>query len=470
MPLTDLDELLLTVRNRNSRSYIAEAIDTYRTRSYRSAIMSTWIATAYDIISKIRELAGQGEAVAINFATNLDNAIEAYERNDPQATKRLQEIENDLMNKAEIDFEFLTHQQRRDLDRLKEDRNLCAHPAFTSQELLFQPSAEQVRTHIVHAIEYLLQQPPIQGRSALLRLKQDILQPSFPSSQDAVDAFLDRKYFEHSKESLRVSTLTVLLKLIIRRDDADLAAKGASIFRCFVAFRQKFTALYRTQMPELLRRLTDDSTDEQLVRVIPILALDREAWGWLSGHSQIRLRELAGGIRIDSADLESLIMAVRVPELKQTIVDAVNELEEEEKISVISRSPQPEFCEEAIQILSGVGSWRKAERVLENVVLPLAESYTADQVAQICTIVHENYDVRTARGTPGLLRAFIASTLERLPRTSVCWLQLYGELERRDALGNVLVSELRSHGYEPPVAEQAEEEEPEEEDDEDDEE
>ena len=100
MSLTDLDELLLAVRDRNSRSYMSEAIDTYRTRSYRSAIMSTWIAVSYDIIGKIRELAGQGEAAAIAFVTHLDNAIDAQRTGDPTAVKRLLAIENDLLTKS----------------------------------------------------------------------------------------------------------------------------------------------------------------------------------------------------------------------------------------------------------------------------------------------------------------------------------------------------------------------------------
>src|SRR4051812_7885178 len=64
LTLTDLDELILTVRDRNSRAYISEAVATYRARAYRAAIMSTWAAVAYDIIAKIRELAAQGDGAA----------------------------------------------------------------------------------------------------------------------------------------------------------------------------------------------------------------------------------------------------------------------------------------------------------------------------------------------------------------------------------------------------------------------
>ena len=65
--ITDIDTLALAVRDRESRRLIAEAITAYRGGALRSAIMSTWIAVSFDIISKARELAAQGEAVPKAF-------------------------------------------------------------------------------------------------------------------------------------------------------------------------------------------------------------------------------------------------------------------------------------------------------------------------------------------------------------------------------------------------------------------
>src|ERR1700679_2391599 len=95
--LVDLDELVQTVRYISTREYIAEAIAAYRALAYRSAIMGTWIAVAYDIIGKIRELAVQGDATAVTFSTALDSAIAQKQTNYVQAIKTLQGIENDLL-------------------------------------------------------------------------------------------------------------------------------------------------------------------------------------------------------------------------------------------------------------------------------------------------------------------------------------------------------------------------------------
>src|SRR5260370_15361624 len=176
--LVDLEELVLMVRDRSSRAYVGEAINTYKSRAYRSALLSTWIAVACDIISKIRELDVQGDPAAGAFVAVLDNAVDANERGDTKAVQRLLAIENELLNTALKDFEFLSAQEHEDLSRLKSDRHLCAHPAFTRDVTLFQPTAELVRAHIVHAVLHLLRHPPVQGRHALNRLQHDMLQPS----------------------------------------------------------------------------------------------------------------------------------------------------------------------------------------------------------------------------------------------------------------------------------------------------
>ncbi len=85
--LTDIDAMVLAVRDGESRRLITEAITAYRSGALRSAIMSTWIAVAYDIIAKARELAAQGEPAPKAFVDDLDLAITH------KAISKLQRIE-----------------------------------------------------------------------------------------------------------------------------------------------------------------------------------------------------------------------------------------------------------------------------------------------------------------------------------------------------------------------------------------
>jgi hypothetical protein len=105
--LADLDELALAVRDNLSRSHIMEAVAAYRGGAYRAAIVATWIAVTYDIIAKIRELAGQDDANALRFIGGLQTAIAS--RN----IQQLQRIEADLLTKAKPRFRRLPAVNRR---------------------------------------------------------------------------------------------------------------------------------------------------------------------------------------------------------------------------------------------------------------------------------------------------------------------------------------------------------------------
>ena len=84
-----VNDYVQTVRDINTREYIAEAIAAYRARAYRSAIMGTWVAVAYDIIAKIRELAVEGDPTAKKFTTTLDAAIAQKATSPVQAVRAL---------------------------------------------------------------------------------------------------------------------------------------------------------------------------------------------------------------------------------------------------------------------------------------------------------------------------------------------------------------------------------------------
>jgi hypothetical protein len=55
--LTDLDVLILRVREPRSREYISEAVLTYRVGAYKTAVVATWTAVTFDILMKIGEIA-----------------------------------------------------------------------------------------------------------------------------------------------------------------------------------------------------------------------------------------------------------------------------------------------------------------------------------------------------------------------------------------------------------------------------
>jgi hypothetical protein len=199
----------------------------------RAAVILAWTAVAFDVIAKLRELATHGDAGAATFVAELNAAVAASD------VSKLQQLENRLLDQAQSPFEMISARERQDLDRLKEDRNACAHPAFATAgaATLFTPSPELVRAHVVHAINHLLRHPPVQGKAALERLKHDLLQPSFPRDQGQATTFLRTRYLSRLKPALVENLVTILLKVLLRGADPDLAKRPGTILRALLAIR-----------------------------------------------------------------------------------------------------------------------------------------------------------------------------------------------------------------------------------------
>ena len=206
MVLHDIDDLTLQIRNPQVRSYVAEAVRALRAGALRAAVLSLWVAVNSDIIEKIRELALAGD----NKATTDIQLLEGWiQRND---IRQLQAFETAILQHANKDYEFLSGAELEALERLQQDRHRCAHPAFSQDGNLYQPSPELVRAHLVNAVQALLMHPPVQGRSALIRLQADLQGNVFPQDQDSVTAYLGPKYLNHGKDVLVSDIVTVHLK------------------------------------------------------------------------------------------------------------------------------------------------------------------------------------------------------------------------------------------------------------------
>lgn len=205
--LVDLDELVLKCPDPQSRAYIKEAIICYKNGAYRSAIVSTWIAVCFDFIDKIRSLAIAGDAQAIKLN-------EEFEKISSQGDiSAAMNFEKSLLETARDKLELISATEYVDLRRLIEDRNRCAHPSQSMGAIAFEPSAELARLHIVNSAQYVLMQPPAQGKATLLRLESDLETLAFPSKPAEIQQYLS--YGPLAKP--RISLLRNYLVLVIKK-------------------------------------------------------------------------------------------------------------------------------------------------------------------------------------------------------------------------------------------------------------
>ncbi len=392
--LHDLDELMLTTRNRESRDYIGEAIAAYRGGVYRAAVVATWTAVAFDIFGKIRELAGQGDAAAESFVRDLEKAIASSN------TTRLLKIERELLNDAGNQFELIDKTEQTQLERLQADRHLCAHPSLTRDAELFCPSPEVVRTHIVHSILYVLRHPPVQGKTALVRLKTDLMNSPAGSHTDLV-GMLKTKYFDRAKATLIRSVVIALLKALIRATDPDLVGHEEALEAALSAAYLARPTEYETAMQADLPSLCSDLKPSQELGALRVLRADPRAWRWLEEPTRLQLRHAISTRH--RGDPTAVMLALSIQDLREEAIAAVQELQHTDKVRVLSECLDPCLDEVAIELLEGASDFRGAKRLFGKILIPRAGTLSPTRLRRVLVAVRTNNQIHWAFSVPDML-------------------------------------------------------------------
>lgn len=128
-------------------------------------------------------IADDGDSQAVPFRTALTDAQGKGLSKD--GVRAMQNIEATLFDKA-AEFELIDSVAVRELERIREDRNLCVHPWLRALGDVYEPRAEVARGHLAIALTALLTRPPTPGRKAL-EISADIgdplLVPTLPHIQ-----------------------------------------------------------------------------------------------------------------------------------------------------------------------------------------------------------------------------------------------------------------------------------------------
>lgn len=295
--LTDLDSITEQVRNIHSREYINEAIVNYRSGAYRTAIIATWLALTFDIIEKIRELAERGDATAIVHTLALDNAIK--NKNIP----RMQSIEESILKVGYQDFDFVNDQEYIELKRLKNDRNLCAHPAFTNQNVLYQPSPELVRGHIVHCIQSVLIHQPVHGKSAIEEFRHDLTLDSFPSDYGRIKSYIVPKYLNRTKDAFVRNITKILVKLLIS-NDTGYQSVSKKMHLCLSVIQETHSTIYTNVVSNIIKNSMRTVDDSKLQTVALLIRTNKKVWIKLDNHDREKIKNIVAAKLDKIEDIE----------------------------------------------------------------------------------------------------------------------------------------------------------------------
>ena len=441
MNLLDLDTRLLGIPSPTSRAYVWEAIQAHRAGAQRAAVVSIWIAVVWDFLEKLRLIADAGEAAAKGLIKELDKAIAHDDK------RALLNIESDLLKRCRDEFGFITSVEFIELDRLREDRHRCAHPAFHGTDGLFQPSPDQVRAHIAHAIELAISKPAVFGKSLLERLKADLMSLWFPDSVPAVTSYIRTKYIDVMKPAMVDTIIVVLLKVLLQRTEPDLNGREERVVHTLLAFKYLKADAYESTVRAKLEGLVQaPNENEAMMWLLLLLNADAGMWTLLTPARQIQLANLARRLNWGQYGIP-LPGLMAINDLRTQILSEMSALPQNEQISWIGRFPCGAVLDIGVATLLASNNWRTAETRGKVVLGPLAAFFDAARVQMVLQGIEQNSQLREAGEMPALLASFYQHTRGLLPETRQFWCAFLQAVVARatSATDHYAYPVLRSH-------------------------
>ncbi|MFD3565032.1 hypothetical protein ACFWVU_36040 [Streptomyces sp. NPDC058686] len=400
--MMDLELQIKRVWHQEVRPLVAEAYRCYTTGSSRACIVLTWTSVCTDLIHKLYQLAEDGEGEAEALVKRIDGA---RGKSDRDAVRTMLEVENTILDVA-AKLELIDFVEKRELERLKEDRNLAAHPSLRPLGELFTPTTEYARAHLTAAVESLLVHPPSQGRKARDRFRDHVGEVSFVGSS----AYLAQVFFDRVKSGTRRNIVAFAAKEAL----LELTGVGAlsemvmadRYATCLRAFAERDRAVVQDAIASVIGRLGQQPLHVQIRALVRLGDLDAfwdqvdEAMRTQLGDyvEQIDLPDGYDPLTADQIGVLGLVELKHVRMALPALEPKFQGLSAWQKASVIRHRPGPYVAGYVADILEAAQSWRTAESTAKQTVSTCAPYVTSEQLSDILSSWAENYECRTASG------------------------------------------------------------------------
>jgi hypothetical protein len=400
--IADLDVLVLTCRDSKARSYLTEAIYSYKAGAMRAATIATWIAVAFDFIDKINLLEAQGDKQAKTFAEEFRKIRET---GDVSASLM---FERQILDRAWKGLALISALEYEDLSRLHQDRHRCAHPSMISDEELYQPTAEQVRYHIRTAVTAMLSQPPTSGKAALEQLANQVSGSYFPTDKESATVLLKYGPLAKPRDVLVRNFIIVMLKTITSNDPSidtgnrQRASAALAATRCM--HPGAANAVLKDKLNDVLRAVPDSDLEFAFMAVG---AID-DANAYLADDIRTRFSVYIKTVEEDR--LARLVNdALQLTLFKDLVVERVCTFSNKNFAAILTSTPRlwqsSEVRKHAIEVYKLAGTFDNANARARLIIMPLAGQFSADEIREIVKNGFENSQIRYSYEFPQVLQA-----------------------------------------------------------------
>lgn len=448
----DLDELIILCRDKAAKKFIQEAVACYRVGAYRSCIVSTWNAVVFDFIHKLRQLDQVGNGDASQLLQSFENMSKNSE------VRKLWEFESKIPESALKKFELISQIEKADITRLFEDRSRCAHPSMASLEEPFEATAELARYHMRSAVTHLLQRPPVQGRSALKRIWQDIKSAYFPIDSTQAIQYLQKGPLARARISLIRNVVVGLTVSLLIEDvpDDERERQFSALNAVAVMYRREVGEILTEKLSSIiLDKVTDENWEKVVTYLRRVTAVEN-----LSEPCRLKairfIQKMNLTIDIGWQEAEILVNAAHIDFLMDAVKEKLREAPPDEILDLRERLPDEmtpflqdilkESIEMFVEKFVQSGNFHSANSYA-NKVYKISSLMTKSHKKAVLDAFCENDQIYNSFEASGMIRHIFEEDTKHVDSLEAYWLDFRKSLDEKFPHGcKDLKNLIDSHG------------------------
>jgi hypothetical protein len=325
----DIEYFVSDIKNANVKEYIEESIKSYNSGSFRASITYIWLAVFMDINQKIEQLSVLGEQEAIAIINKIEKI-----RKDNNIQEMLS-FERDILTIAKEKFSLFDDITMVDLKRIQEDRNRSVHPLLSYEGLLYKPSAEQARTHLINAYTKLLNEPNVYGKSAINRLFELIYSTIFPIDYLKAKIVLESSYLKSPKDSLLNNFTIAMLKQYLK-EPLEFRRKIAienTLKYLFEKKRGNIENIIGNKLPTII----NFANNNELLKILKLILLDNYFYNLFDDAQKILINNFV--MHCPSGNLDMLDELAKIPDIGTFAETRIKNTDRQELFEYIDEIP-----------------------------------------------------------------------------------------------------------------------------------
>lgn len=402
----DLDILLTRIRNPKSKVYFLDAVKAYKAGALRGALTSAWVALVFDLIEKYRQLQAMGDASAAAFIQSWDQAMSSND------IKKLLQLEKDILKDAANKTMLINQLALKHLDRLHDDRHLCAHPAFSDEAALFEPSPELVRLHLVNAIDLVLSQEPLQGKAISEFFDVDVQSVGFPSDEARILDYVEQRYLNRTREKNVHNFGIVLAKSLLKGEPVQWEKFDHKIVNSLIAIRDRAPQAWPAIQQTIVVML-DSLEPIHRERAVAYIATFPDFWPRLSPSTQAAIQNTVENMSSTEMTSYHILKGTTFPQFRTPLLRLIDSLSKEQLEEAIAARPLKDLWSRAVAVYKTSGSYRGSEQNFNSYVAPYSGKLRKEQFDELIDAIlskDQNWDAaETSNYLLGILRNTVES-------------------------------------------------------------